>query len=46
MNVAQLFVKCLETEEVEYVFGVPGGGKRPFHDGFRGIFNTLYSDPP
>ena len=24
MNVAQLFVKCLETEEVEYVFGVPG----------------------
>ena len=24
MNVAQLFVKCLETEGVEYVFGVPG----------------------
>ena len=24
MNVAELFVKCLETEEVEYVFGVPG----------------------
>ena len=24
MNAAQLFVKCLETEGVEYVFGVPG----------------------
>ena len=24
MNVAELFVKCLETEEVKYVFGVPG----------------------
>ena len=24
MNVAELFVKCLETEGVEYVFGVSG----------------------
>ena len=24
MNVAELFVKCLEAEDVEYVFGVPG----------------------
>ena len=24
MNVAELFVKCLETEGVDYVFGVPG----------------------
>ena len=24
MNAAQLFVKCLENEGVEYIFGVPG----------------------
>src|SRR5438477_11600955 len=25
MNAAQLFVKCLENENVEYIFGIPGG---------------------
>src|SRR5882757_3001778 len=24
MNAAQLFVKCLENENVEYIFGIPG----------------------
>ena len=24
MNAAELFVKCLENERVEYIFGVPG----------------------
>ena len=24
MKAAELFVKCLENEEVEYIFGVPG----------------------
>lgn len=24
MNAAELFVKCLENEEVEYIFGIPG----------------------
>jgi acetolactate synthase I/II/III large subunit len=24
MNAAQLFVKCLENEQVEYIFGIPG----------------------
>ncbi len=24
MNAAQLFVKCLENEGVEYIFGIPG----------------------
>ncbi|MFC1890666.1 thiamine pyrophosphate-binding protein, partial [Thermodesulfobacteriota bacterium] len=24
MNAAELFVKCLEAEDVKYVFGVPG----------------------
>ena len=24
MNAAQLFVKCLENEGVEYIFGMPG----------------------
>ncbi len=24
MNAAQLFVKCLENEDIEYVFGIPG----------------------
>lgn len=24
MNAAQVLVRCLENEEVEYVFGIPG----------------------
>ena len=26
MNAAELFVRCLENEEVDYVFGIPGEG--------------------
>jgi hypothetical protein len=25
MKAAELFVKCLENESVEYIFGIPGG---------------------
>ena len=32
MNAAQLFVKCLENEGVEYIFGVPGEENLDFMD--------------
>lgn len=30
MKAAELFVKCLENEGVEYIFGVPGEEDAPF----------------
>ena len=29
---SDLMVKCLEAEGIEYIFGVPGEGKRRFYD--------------
>ena len=46
MNVAELFVKCLEAEGSRVCLWCAGGGKRPLHDGVGGLFNTVYSDPP
>jgi acetolactate synthase-1/2/3 large subunit len=35
MNGAKLFIKCLENEGVEYIFGIPGEENLLFIDALR-----------
>ena len=37
MNAAQVLVRCLENEGVEYVFGIPGEEKSGGNAGVKGL---------
>ena len=44
MSGAQLFFECLRQENVEYLFGYPGGAVRPIYDllyDIKDIFHVL-----
>ncbi len=45
MKAAELFVKCLENEEVEYMFGVPGEENVDIMDALLESLDPFHHDP-
>ena len=40
MKASDLFIKCLEDEDVEYIFGMPGEETSDLMISLQGIFQT------
>ena len=45
MKTSELFVKCLEAEGVEYIFGIPGEENIEFLNALSSSRNKIHPDP-